>query len=563
MEFIRIKNRLDLTNWFKLTYTGNRIKVFEYINHPNNPHIKNKKQMKKVLCTLLFAVSANLISQGQPSIQWQKNYGGNNADRAMSTKQTSDGGYIVAGYTLSNNLDVVGARGGEDYWVTKLNASGNIVWKKTYGGSGDDRCYDVQQTADGGYILAGTSNSSDGQVTNAKGGFDMWIVKINSLGNVSWKKNFGGSDDEAAYSIDELSTGGYIISGETKSQNGNVTNNKGGYDFWIVRINATGSLVWQKNYGGSADESAKSVQQCTDGSFIVAGETVSNDYDVSNNKGGEDFWVLRLNGNGSVRWKYTYGGTANDNGYSVIQISNGNFIVVGETESDNGDVPDNNGGNDYLVLNLRGSGTILWSKTFGGETADVARSVRETTDGAVVVAGTSESSLGDVSGHKGGQDFWVVKVIKSTGALDWQKSLGGFDNDFAYGIDVTADGSQVVVGASESDDGDLTNNKGNADFWIAKFTASGQRLSDDNYENRAIKMSVFPNPANTMVNLTSEDLAMEQISILSVSGVEIARTPVNSVNYQLDLSALPRGIYLLKVAFEGGEEQVSKLLVEN
>lgn len=118
--------------------------------------------------------------------------------------------------------------------------------KRTFGGSGDDRCYAVQQTADGGYILAGTSNSSDGQVTNAKGGFDMWIVKLNSSGTITWKKNLGGSDDDAAYSIDELAAGGYVVAGESKSSTGDIDNNKGGYDYWITKLSATGNLVWEK-----------------------------------------------------------------------------------------------------------------------------------------------------------------------------------------------------------------------------------------------------------------------------------------------------------------------------
>lgn len=518
--------------------------------------------MKKLIYSLVLLMSSHMISQAQPGIQWQKNYGGNNADRAMSTKQTTDGGYIVAGYTLSNNGDVTGYRGGEDYWVLKLNSAGTIQWKRTFGGSGDDRCYAVQQTADGGYILAGTSNSSDGQVTNAKGGFDMWIVKLNSSGTITWKKNLGGSDDDAAYSIDELATGGYVVAGESKSSTGDIDNNKGGYDYWIIKLSATGNLVWEKNYGGSADESAKSVQECSDGSIIVAGETTSNDYDVTNNNGGYDFWVLRLRPNGNIRWKNTYGGTANDNAYSITQISNGNFVVVGETESNNGHVPDNAGGDDFWVMTLRGSGSVLWSKTYGGEANDNARFVRETTDGAVVVVGKTESDGGDVTGHKGGHDFWVIKVIKSTGNLDWEKSLGGFDNDFGYGIDVTADGSQVVVGDSESDDGDLNNNKGNADYWIVKLTASGQRLQSSDESTSISALSAYPNPATSLVNISAEGVNIQQINVVSLEGKMITTVMPNTAYYQFDISALPKGIYLLQAVLEDGMEKFTKLIVE-
>jgi Secretion system C-terminal sorting domain len=519
--------------------------------------------MKKLFYSLAVLLMVQLNAFAQPAIQWQKNYGGNNGDHATCTRQTSDGGYVVAGYTLSTNGDVLNHISNEDYWILKLNASGNIVWRKVYGGNNSDRCYAVQQTADGGYILAGTSNSTDGNISNPRGGFDMWIVKLNASGNLVWKKNLGGSDDDAAYSVDELNGGGYIVAGESKSQTNDIDNNKGGYDFWILKLSATGAIIWEKNYGGSSDESAKSVQECSDGSFIVAGETNSNDYDVSNNKGGTDFWVMRLRPNGTIRWKNTYGGTSNDNGYSVTQISNGNIIVAGETESNNGNVPDNNGGDDFWVLNLRGSnGSVIWSKTYGGETDDNARFVRETTDGAVVVVGKSESSTGDVTDHKGGHDFWVVKIRKGTGNVEWTKSLGGFDNDFGYGVDVTADGSQVVVGESESDDGDLTGNQGNADYWIVKLTSSGQRLLFDEESAVEVPLMMYPNPASALVNLTIEGSVMELVNVFTLEGKMLSTVAVNASFYAMNLESMPPGVYLIHAVMTDGSEKYSKLIVE-
>jgi hypothetical protein len=517
--------------------------------------------MKKLICSTMLLLGMQWMLQAQPAVQWQKNYGGNNFECATSVKQTSDGGYFVAGYTLSNNGDVVGHKGGSDFWVLKLNSAGTIVWKRIYGGSNDDRCYAAIPTSDGGYILAGTSNSSDGDVTNNKGAFDMWVVKLNSTGGITWKRNFGGPDDDAAYSIDELATGGYVIAGESKSQTGDVSSNKGGYDYSILQISASGSLVWKRSYGGSSDEGAKSIQQCSDGSFIVAGTTNSNDYDVSNNRGGSDFWVLRLRPNGTIRWNFTYGGTTNDEAYSVIQLSNGNFAVVGETESNNGNIPDNSGGDDFWVLSLRGSGSVLWSRTFGGLNDDNARFVSETSDGAIVVAGKTESNSLDVTGFKGGQDFWVIKVRRFSGNLEWQKTLGGFDNDFAYAIDVTSDGAQVVVGASESDDGDLTNNKGNADYWIAKLTTSGQRLQMEELVTPYSAVTMYPNPANSFVNFSYDGTAIQLIELFSAEGRLLDRITPNSVYHQLDVSQFQKGTYILKLMTAEGGTQTTKLIV--
>lgn len=517
--------------------------------------------MKQSIFLIILLHFTFMNSEAQPVIQWQVNYGGTGVDRATAVEQTSDGGYIVAGYTLSDNGDVTGHKSGEDFWVLKLTSSGSITWKKIYGGNNDDRCYAVQQTTDGGYILAGTTNSTDGDITNPKGGFDMWVVKLNAGGNISWKKNLGGSDDEAAYSVDQLSTGGYIVAGESKSETGDPDDNNGGYDFWIIKLGANGNIVWEKNYGGSADESAKSVQQCSDGSFIVAGETTSNDQDVSNNKGSYDFWVMRLKPNGTVKWKNTYGGTSQDNAYSVTQLSNGNFVVVGETESNNGDVTSNHGGDDFWALQLKGNGAVRWSKTYGGETSDKARFVRKTSDGAVVIAGATQSDDGNVTGHKGGDDYWVIKVSNSFGSLLWQKSLGGFDDDNGWCIDVTNDGGYVVVGESESDDGDVNDNNGNADYWIVKLATDGQRLNSSGTVSSA-EILLYPNPASDFVHITTTGIKIEQINVVSLEGKMISAVKPNSETYQLDLDNLPRGVYLLQVTLEHGTRKAVRLTVD-
>ncbi len=179
----------------------------------------------------------------------------------------------------------------------------------------------------------------------------------------------------------------------------------------------------------------------------------------------------------------------------------------------------------------------------------------------MVVAGKTESNSGDVTDPKGGHDFWVIKVTKTTGDLEWQKTLGGFDNDFAYGIDVTADGAQVVVGASESDDGDLNNNKGNADFWIVKLGVSGQRILASTASAFSREMLVYPNPASTFVNVTADGLNIEQINVVSVDGKIVSTVMPNAANYQLDVSNLPQGVYFLKVTLVDGMEKSARLMV--
>src|SRR6266542_835053 len=260
--------------------------------------------MKKIL--LLFNSMfylAYAFSQA-PSIEWQKIYGGapgsavsaSYAPAAFSIQQTVDGGYIVAGYSYNynDNREDSNCPFEYNYLVVKLNSRGIIQWQKCLGGSNEDYAYSVQQTADGGYIVAGYSSSNDGDVTNNHGSVDYWVVKLDSLGTIQWQKCLGGSRDEEGYSIQQTADGGYIVAGSTGSKDGDVTNNHGKTDYWIVKLDSTGIIQWQKCLGGTHDDEALSIQQTADGGYIVAGSTGSNDGDVTNNPNFADNWVVKL-----------------------------------------------------------------------------------------------------------------------------------------------------------------------------------------------------------------------------------------------------------------------------
>ncbi|AYN01604.1 T9SS type A sorting domain-containing protein [Chryseobacterium sp. 3008163] len=236
----------------------------------------------------------------------EKNLGGTGDDRASSIVQTSDGGYVVAGYAENNNGDVTGNHGGKDYWILKLNTDGGVIfWKKSLGGSHQDLAYSIKQTSDGGYIVAGSAFSNDGDVTGNHGGTDAWIVKLNSDGNIQWQKALGGTKVDEASSIIQTADGGYLAVGNTTSNDGQVIgyhspSNTGpgeaplSYDYWAVKLSATGSILWQKCLGGSGSDEASSVIQTTDGGYVIAGSSNSNNGDVSGNHGDYDIWVVKL-----------------------------------------------------------------------------------------------------------------------------------------------------------------------------------------------------------------------------------------------------------------------------
>jgi hypothetical protein len=242
------------------------------------------------------------------TVVWNKLLGGSGGERADHIRQTSDGGYIISGYSLSSaSGDVLGTNhGNTDYWIVKLDALGNIVWNKLLGGSYGEKPSNIQQTTDGGYIISGYSTSSaNGNVSGTNhGGDDYWIVKLNALGTVVWNKLLGGSGDERANHIQQTSDGGYIISGtSTSSANGDVSGTNHGYtDDWIVKLDALGNIVWNKLLGGSGKETAANVQQTADGGYIISGYSYSSaNGDVSGtNHGGNDFWIVKLDALGNI-----------------------------------------------------------------------------------------------------------------------------------------------------------------------------------------------------------------------------------------------------------------------
>jgi len=300
--------------------------------------------------------SVRYFKTKSPGILFEKTFGGSDWDESYSIQQTSDGGYIVAGYALSNNGDVFGNHGSNDYWIVKLDETGNIQWQKCLGGSYDDRAYSIQQTSDDGFIVAGTTYSNDGDVSGKHGSSnddkDYWIVKLDKTGNIEWQKCLGGSDEDIAQSIQQTSDGGYIVAGYTFSNNGDVSGNHSNSDYWIVKLDETGNIQWQKCLGGSSNDYAYSIHQTSDGGYIVAGSTDSNNGDVSGNHGNYDYWLVKLDVKGEIQWQKCLGGSSSDGARSIQKMNDGGYIVTGYTKSNDGDVSGNHGSSDYWIVKL-------------------------------------------------------------------------------------------------------------------------------------------------------------------------------------------------------------------
>ncbi|MFP5042028.1 hypothetical protein [Parasediminibacterium sp. JCM 36343] len=402
---------------------------------------KCTKILPLLFCLLALAAATKTNAQTAPSIQWQKAIGGTGNDVAQSIQHTADGGYIVAGYTSSNNGEVSGNNGGTDCWVIKLDGAGNLQWQKTFGGSGLDYARSIQPTADGGYIIAGFTGSNDGDVSGNHRDGDCWVVKLDSSGNLQWQKAIGGAGLDEAYSIQTTADNGYIIAGKTTSNDSDGTH---GVDCWVVKLGSTGGLQWQKTFGGTGEDVAKIIKPTADGGYIMAGYTESNNGDISSNHGEGDAWVVKLDSMGILQWQKTFGGTSDDGATSIFPTADGSYVMAGYTGSKDGDVSGNHGGYDYWVIKLSSKGILQWQNTFGGTGDDKANTLQPTDDGGYIVAGYSltTSINGNVSGN-GGADYRVAK-LDSTGSLQWQKALGGTTDDYAYSVQPTSDGGYIV-----------------------------------------------------------------------------------------------------------------------
>ncbi len=431
-------------------------------------------KMKKLdLFSIFILISINIYAQ-VPGIQWKKCMGGTGDDRVNCIKQTNDGGFIVAGQTNSNNGDVSDNHGGYDYWIVKLSNSGDIEWQKCLGGTNNDYATCIQQTNDGGFIVAGYTCSSNGDVSGNHGSYDYWIVKLSNSGDIEWQKCLGGENDDRANSIQQTTDGGYIVAGKTSSMYGDVSGNHCIDDYWIVKLNSLGDIQWQKCLGGNGTDISTSIQQTSDGGYIVAGYTFSNNGDVSGNHGSYDYWIVKLSNSGNIEWKKCLGGTYEDYAACIQQTNDGGFIIAGQTNSNDGNVSGNHGNYDYWIVKLSNSGDIEWQKCLGGTGEDWAYSIQQTNDGGFIVAGYTRSNDCDVSGNHAlygivyYYDYWIVKLSNS-GDIEWQKCLGGTNEDYATCIQQTNDGGFIVAGYTCSSNGDVSGNHGTNDCWIIKF----------------------------------------------------------------------------------------------
>ncbi|NUO02102.1 MAG: T9SS type A sorting domain-containing protein, partial [Saprospiraceae bacterium] len=445
-------------------------------------------------------------------------------------------------------------------WVVKLDASGAIQWQRTLGGTDADGATDIRQTSDGGYILGGQTESDDGDVSGHHNNRDLWVVKLGPTGTIEWQRALGGSGNENMGSVRETTDGGYFVCGTAGSSNGDVVGNHGVVDIWVLKLGPTGAIQWQKTLGGSAIDFANAGLQTTDGGYVVAGYTKSTDGDLSFSRGEEDVWIIKLTATGTIEWSNTFGGNKQDLSTSIRQVADGGYIVTGATNSTDGDVTNlqGPGSTDIWLLKITTEGTLEWEKTLGGAKTDIATSIEATNDGGFILLGNSESSDGQLSSNYGSLDCWVVR-LDPTGNIIWQKSIGGTNDDQGFSIFQTTDGGFILNSGVYSNDIDVSGNHGNADFWVVKLS-SGITGVEDAPAPESSALSIFPNPASGLVRITLDREAIPVQAVLTdMSGKMLYAKNIDNAGY-LDVSDLPGGVYALTVTDQNGIRYSGKVV---
>jgi len=434
------------------------------------------------LCRFLLVLSCSFYFAGNVhASQWAIRFVETGDDRAYSVASTPDNGFIVAGYSKSPTM------GSHAAWLMKLDASGNVVWQKTYDGTGGGFAYSAQPTTDAGYVVAGQMYSTFGP-----GNGDAFVLKLNRDGNADWLRVYGGAFGDAANAVQQTADGGYFVAGYS----GSISTGSGA---WALKLDSGGNIDWQKTYGGMGYTNFNAAQLTTDGGYIVAG------FARSGGGGNDGVWVLKLDIGGNVIWQRTYGGCCQ--AASSIQATvDGGYIVVGHSDSFGAGLL------DAWVLKLDANGNVEWQKTYGGTNTDYATSVQRTADGGYIVAGAAGSS------GIGGYGAWLLK-LDATGNVTWQRTYGGIGVGYATSVQTTADGGYIAAGYSNYFVGA---NSGGA--WVLKLDADGYIRGCANIVTTNVVPSISNTiPATSTATVVDSSATPVSINIAAVNSSAVAQ----------------------------------------
>lgn len=424
----------------------------------------NVVQNMRMLCVALLFCACVPGLQAQQGL-WQHLYGGSAYDELAAPLVLGNGTLLAVGSTRSTDGDLAGRTALDfDGWLIKTDPLGNMLWQQRYGGTGHDRLVAIAALPTGGFVLVGTTESLE----FTHGEKDIYVVRTDALGRVLWERAYGGSGNDAAYDVIVLRDGHLLIAGETGSRDGDVLLSRGGIDLWLLKLDLSGGVVWQRTFGGAGTDRCVAARETLEGDIIALGSSDSPQSDLGPPKGGTDWVFIRLDAYGNLRWSKRYGGSSEDEPHALTLSPFREILATGTTFSRNFDVERSHGEGDVWLVSLReDDGTLKWEETYGGESHDGANALAYSPDASIYIAGTSRSMKGQRTEWKGLFDGWLLKV-NARGGLIWQHTLGGFQQDYYLGMALNQDSDILLTGSTRSDDKDLYMKRahGGFDAWL-------------------------------------------------------------------------------------------------
>lgn len=523
------------------------------------------------LVSLLFASYADA-----QDILWEKSYGGKHAEYLLDAQPTADYGFILAGASLSKKTGnkTEDNKGNLDFWIWKMNEDGGEDWQKNIGGTGADILYSIKNTRDGGFILAGTSDSpvSEQKKDSCRGREDIWILKLNAKGGDEWQHVIGGAGQDLVKTIVQTSDGGYIIGGSSSSdispkilsggtdKYGKSEKNRGNLDYWIIKLDEKGEIKWQKTLGGQYIDQLESIQQTKDGGYIAGGYSNSpGSYDKAFESYGEgDYWIVKLDADGNSEWQKVLGGEGDDHIAAIIELKDGGYIVAGNSASAStgNKSRTNKSGTDFWVVKLDEKGAIDWQETYNTGKTDILTSIVENSDGTLLLGGFAQSEIiGDTKKKTDKEEIndYIALKIAADGKEIWKETVGSKGEDILRKLLETRDGGYLLAGTSKGEiSRDKNSGKGKNDFWVVKLKDKDKKK----YAEKA-KIEAIPNPASTFTNvIVGFEFNSGTATLFDLSGRLLQSLEVTGRTIPIDLTTYPTGVYIVEVKTDAGTSSV-------
>jgi hypothetical protein len=567
--------------------------------------MKDFLRPRLVLSCFLLTNVALLHAQ---DILWEKSYGGKQADYLFDVVPTPDYGFILAGSSASTKSGnkTEGNRGDLDYWVWKMDEKGELDWQKTIGSTGQDKLRSVLLTNDGGYLLAGSSESKklpaagtnekdflDGdKKAVSRGGVDFWVIKLNAKGGEEWQKTIGGLGQDELNCVVRTKDGGFVLGGSSSSDESGekTTPNYGGMDYWALKLNADGEIVWQNTFGGKYNDELRSIAIADDGGFLLGGS--SNSPDTGNktqkNVGNSDYWIIKLDKDGNEQWQKTIGGKGDDQLYVVHTTSDGNYMLGGNSNSESGDDKrsSNQSGTDFWVIKIdKETREILWQETYNIAKVDVLTSLVENDDKTILLGGyaqgeaVKQKAVGPSTAlrvtkmeettkmKKGTGDYMAIK-INPKGEELWRREVGSDGQDVLRKVIETRDGGYLMAGTSLTpalskgegvkSSGDRNSGKGGIDFWVVKLKDKNKPKEDK------LPVEAIPNPAMDYTNvIVGFEFTKGTATLVDLAGRVLQQFEITDRTVPVDLQGLPEGIYVVNIKTDKGSAGVKVIKQRN